>query len=154
MFDPSPAELQKQLTKMRLGHSLNFDSIVGDREIQSHFRERIAKMIVDDEKRVNAELKLIEDVINGSSKLNYKEKLYLNRKGYMPVFKSVTREKRNNIPLGTAPLPKQMEPKISFIGKQSELMPVHQPLPEPMKRKETDPNQMLCPKLIQAELNP
>ena len=32
-----------------------------------------------------------------SQLLRYKEQLFLNRKGYSQTFKSVTREKRNNI---------------------------------------------------------
>lgn len=36
--------------------------------------------------------------------LKYKEKLYLNRKGHQSNFKSITREKRNNMKLAGVPV--------------------------------------------------
>lgn len=49
-----------------------------------------------EEMRADAEQRLQVD-----TRLRYNEKIYLNRKGHSAEFKSITRQKRNNVPDGT-----------------------------------------------------
>ena len=68
-----------------------------DKDLQMHFRQNIIKFQTKIEEKNLKEIHNIEQVEKGNKLLRYNERLYLNREGYQPWAKSVTRDKRENL---------------------------------------------------------
>lgn len=72
------------------------EQAMAEADIQNHFDEKLRGIHARLLKEQEHETAMIEALNKPNACLRYQERLYLNRKGYQPAFKAVTREKRNN----------------------------------------------------------